>query len=128
MECKTAKALNSWVADGVKPSIKRLGGGVASLQVASGYSCRTRNNQPGSEISEHGKGRAIDISAINLKNGKQLNVLTGWGKGTDGKLLRQIHKAACGPFTTVLGPEADRYHQDHFHLDTARHRGGRYCR
>jgi hypothetical protein len=27
-----------------------------------------------------------------------------------------------------LGPDADRYHQDHFHLDTASHRSGPYCR
>jgi len=28
----------------------------------------------------------------------------------------------------VLGPEAARYHQDHFHFDTARYRSGSYCR
>jgi len=39
-----------------------------------------------------------------------------------------MHRAACGPFGTVLGPNADRFHQDHFHFDTARHRSGPYCR
>ena len=33
-----------------------------------------------------------------------------------------------GGFGTVLGPESDQFHQDHFHFDTARHRGGPYCR
>ena len=128
MNCPTAKALNKWVKSGVKPIVARLGGGVASLQVAADYACRTRNNQPGAKISEHGKGRAIDISAIVLKNGTSLSVLTGWPDRIQGKLLKRMHKAACGPFTTVLGPNSDRFHRDHFHLDTTRNSGGRYCR
>lgn len=128
MDCTTAKALDKWVKTGVKPTIGRLGGGVASLKVAAHYSCRTRNNQPGAKISEHGKGHAIDISAINLKNGSSVTVLKGWRSATQGKLLKKMHRSACGPFGTVLGPNADRYHQDHFHLDTARYRSGSYCR
>lgn len=128
MDCTTAKALNKWVKNGVKPIIGRLGGGVSSLQVVSHYSCRTRNSQPGAKISEHGKGHAIDISAINLNNGTSLTVLSGWKKRADRNLLKKLHRAACGPFSTVLGPNADRFHQNHFHLDTARNRGGSYCR
>ena len=33
--------------------------------------------------------------------------------------LRAIHKAACTVFATVLGPEANRAHKNHFHLDMA---------
>ncbi len=128
MDCTTAKALNNWVKNSVKPIIGRLGGGATSLQVIAHYSCRTRNSRPGAKISEHGKGHAIDISAINLKNGSSLTVLTGWRKNAEGKLLKSLHRAACGPFGTVLGPNADRHHQDHFHLDTARYRSGSYCR
>ena len=128
MNCTTAKALNKWVKGGVKPIVARLGGGVSSLQVAAHYSCRPRNNQPGAKISEHGKGRAVDISAITLKNGMSLTVLTGWQDRIQGKLLKRMHQAACGTFTTVQGPNSDRFHQDHFHLDTAKKSGGRYCR
>lgn len=128
MDCTTAKALKNWVRTGVKPAVGRTGGGVASLKVAAHYSCRTRNNKRGAKISEHGKGRAIDISEVRLKDGSTLSVLKGWRKASTGRLLKQIHRAACGPFGTVLGPAADRYHQDHFHLDTARYRSGSYCR
>lgn len=43
--------------------------------------------------------------------------------------LRAIHAAACKRFGTVLGPEANEAHRNHFHLDMA-DRGGRgsYCR
>lgn len=128
IDCNTARALKTWVRDGVKPAIGRQGGGVKSLRVVAHYSCRTRNNRKGAKISEHGKGRAIDIAAINLNDGSSITVLEGWKNRRDRKTLKKMHKAACGPFGTVLGPEADRYHQDHFHFDTARHRSGSYCR
>ncbi|TCO71145.1 extensin family protein [Rhodovulum euryhalinum] len=128
MDCPTAQALKSWVATGVRPAVGGLGGGVASVNVVADYVCRTRNNKSGAKISEHGRGRAVDVAAVNLKNGAALTVLTGWRDPRHGKVLRQMHKAACGPFGTVLGPESDPYHQDHFHLDTARYRSGAYCR
>ncbi|MBD3676918.1 MAG: extensin family protein [Rhodobacteraceae bacterium] len=128
MDCDTAKALNEWVDEGVKPTIGRLGGGIAELRVVDDYSCRPRNNRPGAEISEHGRGKAIDIASFNLRNGVRIPVEGGWNDRVQGRLLKQMHREACGPFGTVLGPDADRYHQDHFHLDTARHGNGNYCR
>ena len=128
MDCGTAQALKSWVNRGVKPAVGNRGGGVESLRVAAHYICRTRNNQPGARISEHGKGRAIDISAISLRDGSEISVLDDWGQGRAGRALREMWRAACGPFGTVLGPEADRFHRDHFHFDTARYRSGPYCR
>ena len=128
MECDTAKALKKWVEGGMDNAVGRYGGGVVELKVAAGYSCRTRNSIPGAKISEHGKGRAIDISGFKLKNGNTITVLNDWGKGKKGRILKKMHQKACGPFGTVLGPKADRHHQDHFHFDVAIHRGGSYCR
>ena len=127
MDCTTAKALRRWVEDGVKPGVGRLGGGVAEINVIADYSCRTINNRPGGNISEHGKGKAIDISGLTLRNGKTISVLRDWRRRGEGDVLRRLHRAACGPFGTVLGPNADRFHQDHFHFDTKRRRNP-YCR
>jgi hypothetical protein len=127
LTCDTAQALKSWVDNGVKPAFRRLGP-VVSMRVAAHYSCRTRNNRPGAKISEHGKAKAIDISAFHLADGEVVTVLHGWRKSSTQKMLSKAHSRACGPFGTVLGPKSDRYHQDHFHLDTARHRGGPYCK
>ncbi|MDQ2091690.1 extensin-like domain-containing protein [Marimonas arenosa] len=128
MDCGTAKALKSWVENGLKPAVGRRGGGVAKIKVAAHYACRTRNNQKGARISEHGKGRAVDISAFYLTDGSEISVLKHWGQGWRGKALRKMHKVACGPFGTVLGPNANRFHRDHFHFDTARYRSGAYCK
>jgi hypothetical protein len=47
----------------------------------------------------------------------------------DGKsaFLRAIHKAACAIFSTVLGPEANKAHRNHFHLDMAKRTSGNIC-
>jgi hypothetical protein len=46
---------------------------------------------------------------------------------TEGAFLRRLHKGACGVFGTVLGPEANDAHRDHFHLDLAHRRRSAYC-
>lgn len=127
-DCTTAKALKRWIERGVKPAVGTTGGGVREIRVAAHYACRTRNSQPGARISEHGKGRAIDISAFRLRDGSHITVLGGWDRRREGRILREMHRAACGIFGTVLGPDSDRFHRDHFHFDTARHRGGSFCR
>jgi hypothetical protein len=128
IDCTTARALKEWMSKGVKKAVGRKGGGVAEIRVVAHYACRTRNNKKGAKISEHGRGRAIDIAGFTLHNGKSFSVLRDWRNSSWSDELRRMHKAACGPFGTVLGPNADRYHQDHFHFDTARYRSGSYCK
>jgi hypothetical protein len=128
IDCPTALALRTWVKDALLPTVGRKGGGVARIEVAASYTCRPRNNQRGARISEHGRGRAVDIAGITLQNGSTLTVLGGWRDETQGPILQKLHRAACGPFGTVLGPNSDRFHQNHFHFDTARYRSGPYCR
>jgi hypothetical protein len=40
---------------------------------------------------------------------------------------RAIHKAACAIFSTVLGPEANNAHRNHFHLDMAQRTSTNIC-
>lgn len=127
--CDAARALYGWVQQKAKPAVGGKGGGLAKIQMIAGYSCRNRNSAKGGRLSEHAKGNAIDISGFILKNGTSMSVLRGWRSGEDGPTLKRLHKSACGPFKTVLGPNANRFHQDHFHFDVAKHRGGgSYCR
>ncbi len=125
INCDTARALKTWVRKGLKPAFGRKE--VVGLRIAASYACRPRNNIRGAKISEHGRGNAIDIAAIVLANGKDIVVAEDWRRSA-GKPMRKAHKAACGPFSTTLGPESDRHHRDHLHFDIARQRGGAYCR
>ncbi len=124
MDCDTAKALDAWVQRGLQPAFS---GQVTRLQVAGHYVCRTRNHRKGARLSEHSKGKAIDISGLTLANGTTLSIARDW-RGRNGKALKAAHRAACGPFGTTLGPGSDGMHEDHLHFDTARHRNGPYCR
>lgn len=128
IDCKTALALKKWVVNGAKPAVGGEGGGVSSLRIVSHYACRNRNAASTGRLSEHAFGHAVDIAGIKLASGREITVLQGWNMKGDGQRLRQMWQAACGPFGTVLGPNANRFHRDHFHFDTARYRSGSYCR
>lgn len=128
IDCPTATALKNWVETGVQPAVGDAGGGVQSLRVVAHYVCRTRNHRPGARLSEHSFGRAIDIAGIGLNDGSEITLLTDWNGSPHAARLRQMWRAACGPFGTVLGPESDVHHRDHFHFDTASYRSGSYCR
>jgi len=128
MTCQTAMALKSWVDNTAKPTLAKKGGGLAQLNVAAHYVCKTRNSRPGARLSEHAKGRAIDISGVRLRDGTVITVRNGWNATNQRDVMRKLHRGACGPFGTVLGPASDRFHQAHFHFDIARYRSGPYCR
>ena len=121
IDCTTARALKDWVDNGLQPAFGRTE--VVELRVAAHYICRSRNNVKGAKISEHGRGKAIDIAGVVLENGQTVTVLGGYDK-----TMRKAYKAACGVFGTTLGPGSDGYHEDHMHFDTASHRSGPYCR
>jgi hypothetical protein len=120
VDCSIAKALNRWVDEVAQPAFD---GNLIEMQVAAHYACRSRNNIKGAKISEHGKGKAIDISAFILSDGTVLTVERNFNK-----LLRRIYKAGCGYFKTTLGPGSDGYHENHFHFDTSARQGDAYCR
>lgn len=123
---KAAAQLNGWLQNKAIPTIGRKGGGLVEIRVASHYACRSRNSRPGARLSEHAKGNAIDISAFVLADGTRLTVLDDWN-GPNSRLMRKLHASACGTFGTVLGPNSDRFHRDHFHFDVARYGSGAYC-
>jgi hypothetical protein len=43
------------------------------------------------------------------------------------QFLRQAHISACKTFNTVLGPEANNAHRNHFHIDMAERTSGPFC-
>jgi hypothetical protein len=43
------------------------------------------------------------------------------------EFVRKVHDDACGSFGTVLGPDANEAHKDHFHLDMKKRRRSAFC-
>ncbi len=125
--CSVAAALARWFKVAVQPAAFRaFGSFVVKVHNISSYSCRSR---PSGRLSEHAKANALDIKGFTLANGMFISVLNDWHSGgVKSSFLRSIHRKACGPFKTVLGPNANAAHRDHFHLDMAVYRSGTYCR
>ena len=219
LNCRTISALNVWIKKKVQPAaLKYLKHNVSGMRVVAHYACRRRYGNPNKRMSEHAFANAIDISAIQLGNGRWVSILDKWGptqrdidkareeerqrareaeqrakelaaktqteqeqksgasaatnndarEKTNGAgqknvplpanksglakqgqaaqsepnrlgmsdppplenealFLRRIHKDACGIFGTVLGPEANDAHRNHFHLDMAPRKRRAFC-
>ncbi len=133
LRCPMVAPVDYWLRHTVQPAARRyFAQPVVRLKIAASYACRTRNSRRNARLSEHARANALDVSAFWLADGTRITVKRGWRSwGAQGRFLRTVHNGACRQFTTVLGPDADRYHHDHFHLDLARHgRTGSYrvCR
>lgn len=123
LRCPMVPSVDRWVADVVEPAARfHFGSSLAELRVAASYACRPMNHVSGGRLSEHGYANALDISAFTLTDGRTVTVKGGWrGDRREQAFLRAVHDGTCQHFTTVLGPNYDANHHDHFHMDLARH-------
>lgn len=135
--CDFAEALYHWVAWAAKPAArKHLKKTLVTINNASAYACRRRNNKSSGKMSEHAFANALDISTLVFDDGSSTNIKGDWsglkqklGASNKASFLRTIRQYACIRFSTVLGPGSDPYHGDHFHVDLAKRKSGfRVCR
>ena len=126
MNCATAERAAVFLKEHVAPKATSiLGSEIATIRQDSAYVCRPRNGTK--RLSEHAFGNALDIGAFILKDGRTIAV-GGATKRPEGEFMLAVRLAACGPFTTVLGPGSDADHATHFHLDLAERRpGSTFC-
>lgn len=128
MNCMMAQTLADFMQDVVQPAAERhFNQAVKALRHASAFVCRPRN---GTKIlSEHAFGNALDIAAFVLADGTSVEVKAydpeDHASLDKAQFLNEVRAAACGPFTTVLGPGSNADHATHFHLDL-RGRNSRY--
>lgn len=130
MRCAVALNLARWVKSVVRPAARTLKlGRLTGITHASTYACRPRNNVEDAKISEHAKGNAIDIASFTFEDGTVIEIAPREGDGDLSEIFQKaVGSGACLHFTTVLGPGADPYHNDHLHLDIVRRESGyRLC-
>ena len=125
--CQMAGALADWAGEVDAYARAALESGVATIETGTSMMCRNRYSAADGFVSEHGFANAVDVVGFTLEDGQTIAVEADWlpAASPAGKLLRQAHGSACGRFTTVLGPEANEDHKDHFHLDLGCH--GQTC-
>ncbi|RMN25758.1 hypothetical protein ALQ25_05272 [Pseudomonas coronafaciens pv. atropurpurea] len=94
---------------------------VVRIDHLGSFACRNIYNRANSRLSQHATANALDIAGFRLADGQRINLLKDWGDtGDKGRFLRQVRDGACRNFSTVLGPEYNAAHRDHFHLDMGR--------
>ena len=130
LRCPMIPAIERWVETVIEPAARyHLGVPVTEIKVAASYGCRAMNHQRGARLSEHGHANALDVSGFQLADGRTITLKSGWnGDQRERDFLRSVHTGACRHFTTVLGPDYDRLHHDHFHLDLMRRGSGNVCK
>lgn len=123
LRCPMIPQIDRWVKEVVEPAARyNFRQELVGLTVLASYSCRPMNNVEGAMISEHAYANAIDIGGFTLANGETISVERGWnGSPREQAFLRVAHDGACEYFTTVLGPNYNSLHSNHFHLDLAHH-------
>lgn len=96
---------------------EHLGGPIAYVHQMSGYSCRTSTGNR-RKLSQHSYGMALDVGWFELADGSQISVEADYFSSDEkGQFLRAVAERACGFFSTVLTPNSDAHHHNHFHID-----------
>lgn len=127
IDCRLAEPLALWIGGVIAPVFAAsFSSALKAVRTGPGFECRNRNHEAAGKASAHAIGFALDISGFELANGQVLSFGSG-GDAAAEAAFRTVRTAACGWFTTVLGPGSDANHEDHFHVDIQRHgTDGRY--
>jgi hypothetical protein len=131
MTCDMARTVARFEREVIQPvAWAKFGQPVTKIVHAGTYDCRVRRNgttqaaagsskSRGGRLSEHAKGRAIDLMGFELADGTRVSVKKDWrGAGAKSAFLQGVARGSCSTFNVVLTPNHDRLHQDHLHLDT----------
>lgn len=118
VQCGVGAAFAAWARYGVDRAARQLlGSPLQRIETMGSYACR---NVAGSERrSAHATAGAIDVAAFVLADGRRISVAQDWNAGTEQEreFLRTVQRSACRRFSTVLGPEYNAAHRDHFHVE-----------
>lgn len=122
LDCKFAAALAEFTTNTLQPLARHhLETTVTKLRSGQGFVCRRRNNAQTGKLSEHAFGNAFDLTAYVLEGKPALSVQAEKQmKPAEAIFQRALRKAACGTFTTVLGPGSNEAHASHLHFDLGR--------
>jgi len=128
VQCGVGTAFAAWARFGVDRAARQyLGSPLARIETMGSYACR--NVAGSTRRSAHATAGAIDIAGFVLEDGRRISVSEDWSNGSsdEREFLRAVQRSACKRFDTVLGPEYNAAHRDHFHLEGVID-GNSFCR
>lgn len=123
LQCPMLAGIAAWERHTLQPAAQELfGSEVVKIVHFGTYSCRNVNNSRHGRRSEHATANAVDVAGFVLADGREVSVLAHWNeRSSEGRFLKRAHIRACDHFSTVLGPDYNDLHRDHFHFDNGDH-------
>lgn len=117
--CPLAVAYALFEVHTLQPAAEAVfGQQVTRIDHLGSFACRNVYGRSSGRLSQHASANALDIAGFRLADGQRINLLRDWkDSGDKGRFLRQVRDGACKNFNTVLGPDYNAAHQNHFHLD-----------
>lgn len=124
LTCPVALSFAVWERQVLQPAARSiLGAEVAAIDHYGSYSCRRIYGDATGRPSQHATANALDIAGFRLSDGRRITVASDWSDdGDEGRFLRAVRDGACRTYETVLGPEYNAAHRDHFHFDRGPYR------
>lgn len=125
--CPLAVAYALFDIHALQPAAQQVfGQKVTQVDHLGSFACRNVYNRSEGRLSQHASANALDVAGFRLADGRRISVLKQWkDEGNDGRFLRLVRDGACKNFNTVLSPDYNAAHRNHFHLDMG---GWRVCR
>lgn len=125
--CPLAVSFALFERHSLQPAAQAIyGERVIALEHLGSFACRNIYGRVDARRSQHATANALDIAAFRLADGQRIVVARDWsGQGDAARFLHAVRDGACRHFDGVLGPEYNRAHHDHFHLDLG---GWQICR
>jgi hypothetical protein len=103
-------------------ALTHKGSNITAIDHFGTFACRNVYNREAGRRSQHATASAFDVAAFHFENGSMVSVLNDWDNEknpANSVFLHEVHDAACSYFGTVLGPDYNQPHANHFHLDTS---------
>ena len=107
---------------------QHFGESISRIQHFGTFACRNIYHCKNARRSQHASAAAFDVAGFTTQSGVRVSVLKDWNNqsaANKSAFLHDVHDAACDYFGTVLGPDYNAPHANHFHLDNSNFG---YCR
>lgn len=99
---------------------KHFNSNLQRLEHFGSFACRNIYHRENARRSQHASANAFDVAGFRLTDGTSVTVLRDWDNQDaphKSAFLRDVHARACDYFGTVLGPDYNQPHANHFHLE-----------
>jgi hypothetical protein len=122
--CRLAVAYALFDIHQLQPAAQSVfGQKVTQIDHLGSFACRNVYNRSEGRLSQHASANALDIAGFRLADGRRISVLRDWDDDAEnGRFLKMVRDGACKQFNTVLSPDYNAAHRNHFHLDMGRWR------